>query len=131
MTFRSQTQPFCRCCGKPIAKSTTTHHVGKTFKFENGQRELSWDDVQKLTNEQVVSVKYHYESERYETKGDDIYDRNIKRITSGRRTVYLYTTWDGESYVDQFFCTGECAKALGYGAAREGWATGKWRARAR
>lgn len=123
MTFRSKTQPFCRWCGKKIAKYTVSHRTPKTsYKFDENEL-VTLADVRKLTNEQIVSVKYHYEEEHYEdlTPGE-LYAKKWKRHANGRRSVYIYSTWDGETYVDEFFCNGEHARDFGYAAAAKGFA---------
>jgi len=74
-------------------------------RFETAPKTMA--DCQKLTNETVVSVEYQYET-----------DSNYER--TGRRVVHSYSTWDGESYKDEFFCNGEHAKYFGYAAAHHG-----------
>lgn len=128
--FKSPEQPYCRWCGKPIRKYTTHHYVnhpmGKHRDFDADL--VSRESLQKRTNERIVSVKYHYENESYEDLNPgEIYDKRIVRRVSGRRTVYSYTTWDGESYVNEFFCNNDCEMALGRSAARAGWATNAWK----
>jgi hypothetical protein len=111
--FKSAKQPHCLWCHRPIAKHTTWHNPvtpaqwQQSFKqgFETAAKTMA--DCQKLSNEKVVSVKYQYET-------DDNYDQ------TGRRVVHSYSTWDGESYKDQFFCNGDHAKAYAYAAAHHG-----------
>lgn len=105
MTFRSKEQPLCRCCGRAIKKRTHAVYVrddSKRLEHQAGVFSrylyLSRDkfpetktDCQKLVNEQVVSVTYFHD-----------------------RTISWFGTWDGESYIDEYFCTGECAKKWGY-----------------
>jgi hypothetical protein len=115
MSVKLKRQPLCRYCGKAIAKWTDQHRVGGVLvpkaAFDNP---TTIEDCRKMTNETVVSVKYHYET-----------DINYEK--TGRRTVYTYNTWDGESYVDEYFCNGDHAKSMGYAAARKGWSTVQWR----
>jgi len=112
MIYKSTMQPHCLWCHKPIAKATTWHNPvtpalwGKTFDDPAVPRTLA--DCQKLTNEKVVSIKYHYETD------NKYYDR------TGRRVVHSYSTWDGESYKDQFFCNGDHAQRFAYAAAHHG-----------
>lgn len=111
MTFRSSTQPFCRWCARPIRKDVRTHfprrHGAKEApRVLNPQRAhdvvcYTREDCQRQVNESVISVVYS-------KHGED-----------GPRYVASFNTWDGESYVDQFFCTNRCAQALGYAAARD------------
>lgn len=106
MAFKSTEQPLCRWCAKLIKKHTMTVHIAKEPASHHGQSSFSryvypdvWPmtkaDCQKLTNQNVVSVKRHH--------SDD------GRISS-------FGEWDGESYDDQFFCSGPCARSMGYAA---------------
>lgn len=49
---------------------------------------------------------------------------NAPFIISTRRRdgdlITAFTTWDGESYVDQYFCRNVCAVRQGYAAASHG-----------
>lgn len=108
MDFKSSTRPKCVCCGGPIAKRTWTHwfrlaeHRGdpidRTHVVEKYPTTRA--ECQAFVNEQVVSIR------RY-PDGD-------ARLGS----VHCFSTWDGESYVDEFFCTGTCAQSYGYKMAR-------------
>lgn len=130
MYFKSKTQPYCRWCGKPIRKHTERHSL-RGHNFETAEP-VTVEELKKTTNKQIVSVKYHYEHEKWEdqrTDPSDIYSRNYVRHVSGRRTVSVYTTWDGETYLDEFFCNGPCENAMGRAAAEKGWSTKHWRER--
>jgi len=117
MAHKATTQPKCLYCHKPIPKYTTHHYV-EGAKFSFGKSPLvTLADLRKKTNEQIVSAKYHYEQEEHVPNEDYTH---VKRRVSGRRTVYSYSTWDGESYIDPFFCNGEHARNFGYAAARHG-----------
>lgn len=35
--------------------------------------------------------------------------------------VYRFSTWDGKTWRDPYFCKDNCAKAFGYTAAKAGW----------
>lgn len=104
------TQPLCYCCGKPIAKQTTS--VWLKLKGNNST-DNSWPfsrvlrvdefprnkaECQALTNYPVMSVK----------RAADV------------SYICQFTEWDGKSYVDPYFCTGDCAKRMGYIMAKEG-----------
>jgi hypothetical protein len=107
MTFSSPRQIYCRCCGKKIAKLTTLWYLKRGSERSQKAQSAWWFDLtlpndvypktkadcQKLMNEQVVSVGYSEYPERHISK---------------------FTTWDGLTYVDRHFCTGECAKTWGY-----------------
>lgn len=102
--FKSKTQPLCRCCGKAIKKRTVAfivdkHPPGPNVHHTNSEfwRHVYSDplpktkaDCQRLTNLEVVSLRKH--------NGD----------------VVHFGAWDGESYDDEFFCTGGCAQRWGY-----------------
>lgn len=116
MTFKSTTQPHCRYCGKPIRKHTRTVWINGGFLPGNdsdSSRHVVVDppprtaaDCERLTNWQVLSV----------------------RRSRGGDTISRFSEWDGESYADEFFCTGTCAQAMGYAACRtHNLATQSWR----
>lgn len=100
--FKSPTQPHCRSCGRPIRKLTTTVWFGAqaphadAFSISRTEKPATLDEARRLVNQQVVSHQW---------RGD-------------REWIHRMGLWDGESYQDEFFCTGECAKRLGYAAAR-------------
>jgi hypothetical protein len=114
MSFKSKTQPLCRCCGKKIAKHTVCYfmrpldyvpfHSSETF-IRGGF--ATKDEVQRAANGQVVSVKYNH------AWGED----------ERRTSVYSAHLWDGESYVDAFFCKGTCSTLFAYVMARAGHST--------
>jgi hypothetical protein len=96
-------QPLCRYCGKPIGKRTKTIMFGC---FEQETRDSQWlatrhekptsrEEVQRLTNQSLVSVRYvrEYEGERY---------------------IHQASVWDGSSYKDDYFCTTDHAQAFAY-----------------
>lgn len=89
------TQPFCRYCGKAIRKRTNSVTCWGG-KHPSGTILRSKEDCQRLSNEKVVSVSYH------------------------EGVVWSFSTWDGESYVDRFFCNDDHAKRFGYAAAKAG-----------
>lgn len=109
------TQPYCRVCGKPIRKRTTMVYVvperteytrdGSLIRYVVGSAN-SKADCAKLTNQTVTAIK----------KNED-------------GSVHAFYEWDGERYVDEFFCTGTCARYLAYAAAHQGFSTEKWRKR--
>lgn len=113
--FKSPSQPFCVCCTKPIRKHTVTHwlrtdpaHVGHSSDFIKHvyvpELPRSKEEAQRLTNGKIVAVR----------RGRDA------------GTISQFNTWDGESYVDQFFCTGTCARDFGYICARGGKVTKRY-----
>lgn len=48
------------------------------------------------------------------------------RMSPDRSYVDKVALWDGESYMDKFFCSNTCAMVLGYAAARAGSCTGAY-----
>jgi hypothetical protein len=129
-------RPKCIVCNKPIRKKTTTWYVRApvearevTYKEICGHRMVDLealeakpagtvestvggsiktvfvdefpttkDECSRLTNETVVSVSKHHSGQHIEK----------------------FSTWDGESYEDEFFDNGRCAQKQGYAAARHG-----------
>lgn len=111
--------PLCRYCGKPIAKKTRSVFFGDDFATHarpddmftyRAERPRSKEEAQRLLNHQVVSVKWA-RGEEYAAK-----QAGFDHITHA-------TTWDGESYVDPYFCNGTHAKAFAYLHAKAGAAT--------
>lgn len=100
-------QPLCRCCGKPIGKFTCKvilreKDSSRMASFDNTEyafmRTLEVEklptnkaEAQKLTNCQIVALSYFPK------------DEDKPRRVSG------FNEWDGETYVDEFFCKNECA----------------------
>jgi hypothetical protein len=115
MSFKSAKQPLCRYCGKKIPKYTQTyycydeeprrevvnHRTGGVMKvFVPNHivgRFFSKADVQVATNLIITSVKYSTHEKP--------------------KPVYSFSAWDGETYVDQYFCNGEHARNFGYACA--------------
>jgi hypothetical protein len=94
VAFKSDTQPLCRCCGKPIKKTTVKHYIRDTEPaHRHGESFII--DCQRRVNDKVVSVS---------RGGSWSTDKSIRD----------FTTWDGESYDNKHFCTGACATRWGY-----------------
>jgi hypothetical protein len=109
--FTSKEQPYCRACGRAIAKHTVRHSVHKK-PTENQRSDPGWwhhvyadplpkskEECQPLTNGTITAVGYCRHG-----------------IDAG--TVDTFYVWDGETYNDQYFCTGECARNWGYAMAK-------------
>lgn len=100
MPFRSQLQPLCRCCAKPIRKYVVTHYFGESHQssldsYVNHPEEAKTkEEAQRLVNGCILSVRYGYAG-------------NV-----------ILGVWDGESYYDELFCALKCAAEFGYAAAR-------------
>lgn len=112
-----KTQPLCRYCGGPIRKWTKTVwlRVPKPGDVAPGYIEVealpqTKAEVQKLTNAKVMSV---CRATRFDSATDKAVDIGINR----------FTTWDGETYVDDFFCSGIHARWFAEVFARAGHCT--------
>ncbi len=114
MTYKSAKRPVCRSCGRPIAKSTFTYYLrapdpnvtqhGGNLDFA-GSKTLDVDaypatkaEAQRLVPEQIVSVSHGW--------------------SASEGKIARFSTWDGESWKDEFFCGGVCAQRYGYRMAR-------------
>lgn len=91
--------PLCRYCGCKIKKRTRQHWFGSrmegsAYSTSHVEEPTSKAEVERLTNQQVVHLRY----------------------VNGK--VWGATTWDGESYRDEFFCKDEHARDFGYAAVR-------------
>lgn len=96
-------QPLCRFCGKKIQKRATlvVFNMGRgTFRAGSGRPEkpATKAEVQALFNEQVTHIRYAEED--------------------GARYVSEAYLWDGESYMDKFFCKNDHATRFAYAALR-------------
>ena len=102
MAFKSRTPPLCHCCGKPIPKQNDWHFVSNTGEISHGYNIAgplySKADCQRKTNHRVISLSYRTP---FTTKAE-------------QRSVASFTTWDGESYKDEFFCSGPCIERFAY-----------------
>lgn len=113
-TFKSDTQPHCRCCAKPIKKVTEQHWFGRTrdkaeyYSIEHTAKPLSRAEAQAITGGNVVSVSW---SLKYASLGAE----GTKDYIDGANV------WDGETYQDEFFCTLRCAAEMGRAVAAKGW----------
>jgi len=102
--FKSATRPLCRCCGKPIAMYTRLVWVNEAGSGRQeiandfsrsitvDKRPTSREECQRLTNWKVTAVSY---------------------FDPRRRSISSFHEWDGESWKDEFFCTGTCAQEFG------------------
>lgn len=132
MAFKSPTQPLCRYCGRAIRKRTELVRFGRApCEVENSrgsaERPANRAEAQRYVNGQVVAVRYSTAAHEDAERGSDgaTWSRSCGATTAYRNvTVARYvdeaSVWDGESYEDEFFCTGEHAKLFGYACAMEG-----------
>lgn len=116
--FKSDTQPRCRGCGKLIAKHTRTVFFGQgsvrdgDYVVMRPERPKTREEAQTLTNERIISMNWHRHVEGF------------GRIVGNPSHDYVSKigVWDGETYVDEFFHSQQCAADLGRAMARAGWA---------
>lgn len=122
-------QPRCRFCGARIAKWTETvrfiesgregrtySSVGRAIYVDEPPRSKA--EAQRFLNEPIVSVHY---AEIWDVLAypDDPESRVVSSKRIGRFVDYV-TVWDGETYVDEYFCNGDHAKRFAYLLAVEG-----------
>lgn len=113
MTFKSQTQPLCRYCGGKIRKWTKAVflHIPDEHTVHKGYIDVeklpqTKAECQQYTNAQITSVKRF---KKYDAVTDTTTDRGIDQ----------FSTWDGETYEDEFFCNGTHARDFAYMIARQ------------
>lgn len=119
MPYRSPTQPLCAFCGGPIPKHTEWKNLNPGYlggKPLDEQVE-AWAalpatkaEAQARFNEVVTAVRYT--ERKVSLYSDEPHPNFPRRITE----VHL---WDGESYVDPFFCKGPCRNDFAYEMARQ------------
>jgi hypothetical protein len=109
MSFKSPTQPLCLNCKGKIRKYTDP----RTWVRDKVYRSLA--DVQRDNNAQVVHIRYDTVRE-----GTSVWLNAIEAGAKiGEQIVSDYSTWDGESYEDEFFCGGPCRNRFAYSIARK------------
>lgn len=121
--------PLCRYCGEAIPKHTTSVYFRhESFResrisargvayFADGCEPKSKEDAQRLVNMEVIAVRYINGLSKYFT------ERGASMQVSEVRHVNYATVWDGETYADQYFCSGDHARQFGILMAKEGHAT--------
>lgn len=124
MSFKSATQPLCRFCGKPIRKRTDWVRFGVApVELENGrgrvERPATRAEAQRFVNGKITASRFATAARI------DAPDGRATRMIAVDRYVREVSVWDGETYEDEFFCTGEHAKLFGYASAR--WEGGRLR----
>lgn len=95
----SATLKACKQCSKSLRIDTDNHHLGLEIKPDHPRTP---EDCQRLTNHPVVAVHG--------------YGNNLKKHLG---LISRFETWDGESYLDEVFCTEKCAALYGRRAAAE------------
>lgn len=109
--------PLCRYCGKAIRKHTKWVFLrlrDNRTDYKGAIEVDAWpqtkEECQKYTNLQVISVKRH---RHFDSSTDTVTDLGIDQ----------FSTWDGETYVSEFFCNGDHARRFAYVMAKAGQAT--------
>ena len=114
MSVKCNKPPHCNWCNEAIRKATKSHCPnGNTVHVVDMKTPLfSKAECQRLTNETVMSVSYHRAPVSWN-------DEEQTHTPNGQpRAVDSFTTWDGESYADDLFCSNGCAMQFGRQAAR-------------
>lgn len=93
----------CRYCGRPCKKKSLSHWFGEVrrqsdYERFHIERPRSRAEAQRLVNGEIIQTRW----------AEDAEGRYIERIQ----------VWDGESYMDPFFCTDSCAAAMGRSVAK-------------
>ncbi len=117
MNFKSKTQPLCRFCGKRIAKATDKVTFGAACSRYKELKPKTRAEVQRVVNGEIVSFKWAMTTP---ADYDGSHSYRHEHLTV-RDYIEQISVWDGESYVDQFFCNGDHARRFGYAAARAGY----------
>jgi hypothetical protein len=124
MVFKSPTQPYCRASGKPIPKKTTTVYFGRVMQGQphHGIYPTTKEEAQALVAPaKIVSVKWDRMRDRgWEQPGEPMCDY-----------IRWVGTWDGESYVDEFFASQNEAVRFAYLLAHAGHCTAAYTRRGR
>lgn len=101
MTFTSPTQPYCRCCGKPVKKRTVLVYFGArgpdshSARYMPDARPTTKAEAARLVNGHIVHVRHYGE---HANEGGRLYSASV---------------WDGETYEAEHFCTLVCAAEFG------------------
>lgn len=106
-------RPLCRYCGGLIAKKTAGIYFGVSAReAEKGrgrvERPANKAEAQRYVNGEVISVRYG-EMARVDADG-----LSGQRSIAVPRFVEQATYWDGQSYVDRYFCRDRHALLFGY-----------------
>lgn len=88
----------CRQCAGNLSPVYTHFH----FDYDYDKHPTNLDDCQRMTNHEVVLIRDF---------------GSINPEMAGK--VNYFFTWDGESVVDPYFCSKECAILYAYRAAQE------------
>jgi hypothetical protein len=125
---KAKLPPLCRYCGKPIRKRTDWIEVLKTAPRTHvpvmayGKPGTPDQFVQKPTGEMTpIHVPKHVIADPLPQTKEAAQKLVNMKIVSVRRNgegIRYLSVWDGESYRDEFFCTGEHAQKYAYAMVR-------------
>lgn len=90
----------CIQCGVPLRPVLDSHRLDRN-PLKDPHHPRTVEDCQKLTNHPIFAV----------------YDYGRNAPKEWRGFIEYFTTWDGESYVDEHFCSDRCALQYGRRAA--------------
>lgn len=126
----------CIVCGKPIRKRTnylrfeepreyrprTTKVICGHEMTDQEERQAKPEGTREVSELGNVTL---YTANKPRTKEDCQRFTNgtvlsVKRDWRNPEFIGEFSFWDGSSYMDEFFHSGECAQKQGYAAARDG-----------
>jgi hypothetical protein len=126
----------CIVCGKPIRKRTNyvrfetpvTYRAATTKVLMGREIPDLGERAEKPEGHRDVDILgnvIYYTSNPPKTKAECQRFTNaavlsVRRHWSDPDTIHEFSFWDGETYEDEFFHSGDCAKKQGYAAARAG-----------
>jgi len=131
--FKSKTQPLCRYCGALIKKHGESvyvyaepprdQYVEEIQGFVGGRMVKTGERIQKIHVPRHVVGQPKTKSE-CQSLADRSFNHPVSVISISRsgEGIRRFNIWDGETYVDEFFCNGEHARRFGYETARTGMA---------
>lgn len=146
MHCRLKERPYCRACGKPIAK--VTHWIKV---YASPPPDYTMEAVRQFEGGQLVTVRHekravhvprHVIGEPNTIADCQALTRSVSNspvmVLAIRRSrdeadargkrVREFSIWDGETYEDEFFCSGSHAQQYAYAMARAfpQWALAPW-----
>jgi hypothetical protein len=102
--------PLCRYCGKPIRKRTESVSFSTFARADlKGVKPHSIAEAQRHVNGKIVSVRWTTPTKL---------DHGEFVDTGEPRYIDRVSVWDGESYIDEFFCNGDHAQRYAYAMVR-------------
>lgn len=125
---KAKLPPLCRYCGKPIRKRTEWIEVFKTAPRTHTPEMVygspgTPDQFKQVPTGKMTPIhvpKHVVANPLPQTMEQAQKLVNLKVLTVRRSDegIDKLSVWDGETYVDQFFCTGEHAQKYAYAMVR-------------